>query len=350
MKLSDVVIDDRDFDRPLDEWVREISDLYDNWFGSVNNIAFDLRHALLPREEWTMPALGISSDGVREDTDQPKIWFPWFGPAELGSIWPIYRKPRIFQEIPVTIEVILKSFDQIVIERVVSVATDHVLEHQHDSEIRCAYLLIKHPDGTTTRPNIPLVFRGRNELLNSNHPFNVLPVIEHRLSEYCNTKVSEHGNKYAERSLYECQSVRDMLEYQEFYDFNQLVDRSILLGYLCAKAETELEIKHKALASIKASEASSRGGKQTAGKNKDKADKAWRLEAAPCVKKIYQEDSSRSYSAIIDLLSTRLKDNDALPHGEKTLNNFVRNMRRTGQIGPRIPKSKLARTHRIAKK
>jgi hypothetical protein len=369
MRISDVIINDRDVDRALREWVRAMSDIYDNRFGTVGGIVFDFRHELLAKTEWAMPKLGISFSVVRDDPDQPKIWFPWFGPAEIGSIWPTSPKSRFFpatgsadsnhnEELktpPLRIETILGDGDRIIIDRVVSTTTDHILEHQHDSEVRCAYLLIQHQDGTATRPTIPITFRGRYALLDTKYPLNVLWEIEQRITDYFqeeNSKIKtklKGQNSYAERALFQLKEVRAMLGSSEFYNPIDFVDRALFLGYLWAKAETEVEVKPKAIARIKASKASSEAAKVVAAENSDKADKAWRTGAAECVKTIYQEDSSRTNAEIINLLSTRQSDNEKLPHGEKTLKEFVRSLRESGQIGPKIPKPKPARIRKIAK-
>jgi hypothetical protein len=188
MKLSDVIIDDRDLDLPLDEWVREISNLYDSRCGTVGGIIIDLRDDRLLKNEWAMPSFALSPFAVHDDPDQPKLWFPWFGPAEVGSIWPVSRKSRIvstaenaglehsekLSKTPLRIDTILREEDKISIEGVITRTTDHHLEHQHDCEMRCAYLLIQRRDGTTIRPTIPLTFRGQTELLNADHPMGVL--------------------------------------------------------------------------------------------------------------------------------------------------------------------------------
>jgi hypothetical protein len=249
----------------------------------------------------------------------------------------------------------LKQGDQIIIDEVVSRTTDHILEHQHDCEIRCAYLVIRHHDGTQTRPSVPLTFRGRNELLNANHPLNVLSQIEHRIKEYFGREEYKIGNRpiaqnmYAKRAFLKLTEVMEMLEVSELFNTSAIVDQAIFLGYLWAKSETEGEIKPKALARIKASKTSSDSAKILAAQNSDKANKGWRIEAAEFVKTIYQEDRSRSNNTIIQLLSTRQAHNEKLPYGEKTLKVFIKSMRESGQIGQKIPKTKPPRTGKIAK-
>jgi hypothetical protein len=182
-----------------------------------------------------MPRFGLSHAIVRDDPDQPKLWFPWFGPAEIGSIWPTGQKSQIVpaeaaglsrseerMASSFRIENILGVGDQVLIENVVSGTTDYTLDHPHDSEIRSAYLLIKHRNRTTTRPAIPLTFRGRNELLNANYQTNVLFTIEHRIDEYLKKDTSKKDtsrtetkfntpNTYAKRVLLELKEIQDML-------------------------------------------------------------------------------------------------------------------------------------------
>ena len=149
-----------------------------------------------------MPNFAVSPFVVHDNPDQPKLWFPWFGPAEIGSIWPTSRKPRIVSatgsvdanhfwegdNLLLTIETVLAEVDTITIDKVVSGMTKHRLEHQHDCEVRYAYLLIQRPDGTVIRPPVPLTFRGRNELLNADYPRNVLLEIEHRITKFLREK------------------------------------------------------------------------------------------------------------------------------------------------------------------
>jgi hypothetical protein len=52
MRLAEVRIGVRDVDPAHRKWVRAMSDFYENRFGKVGGIVFDLRHELLSKTEW----------------------------------------------------------------------------------------------------------------------------------------------------------------------------------------------------------------------------------------------------------------------------------------------------------
>ena len=354
MRLADVIIDDRDVDQALSDWVREISDVYVNRSGTVGGIVFDLRHELLPKNEWTMPNFAVSPSVVRDDPDQPKLWFPWFGPAEVGSSWPTSRKSRIvstaeFGELDhdeelntpsPKIEIILRDGDKIFIEKVVLQTTDHVLEHQHDCEIRCAYLVIQRHDGTTIRPTIPLTFRGRNALLNANYPMNVLSRLELRINEYFEKENSIMGNKptvknsYATRALLELREIRAMLENSIFYNAFNFVDQALFLGYLWAKAETEANLKPLAIAGVEAKRGRKKGGIASVKVRRKKAEEGWIAIAKNKAKAIRVANPRYSQDKVaVDIAA--LWTSKIEPPGHPRLKQLVSEMERSGELPKR---------------
>jgi hypothetical protein len=354
MRLADVIIDSRDVNRDLSEWVREISDMYGNRCGTVGGIIFDLRHELLPKNEWTMPNFAVSPFVVRDDPDQPKLWFPWFGPAEIGSAWPTSRKSRIVSttESPelnhneelntpsLRIDNILRDGDKIAIEKVVPRMTNHVFEHQHDSEMRCAYLLIQRHDGTTIRPTIPLTFRGQNALLNANYPMNVLSRIDLRINEYFkkeNSRIETKlgvKNTYATRALLELNEIRAMLENSVFYNAFDFVDQALFLGYLWAKAETEANLKPLAIAGVEATKGRKKGGIASVKTRRKKAEEGWIAIAKKMAMAIRVENPHFSQVKVAGEISFGWKDEIHHP-GHSRLKQLVSQMERSGELPKR---------------
>jgi hypothetical protein len=293
--------------------------------GVVDGVEIDLRHELLDPKEWGTTTIGNSYLSFRE-TIGLLIWFPWFGSYDEESIVTMLFGSEKADEIKMQSRLeyarfllsrrkpdcFVESGDKIYIYRVIKSGFESQFDHLHDIQHRFAFLRIKKPNSKPISVKAPLEFIGHTAMGPANGKnyfskivnricdrFGVNNIHEIEIPEECNS-YRESAVIYAgslARSTKDLRKLADEFPSKESRDAEQtmhLINTSVLLGYLWAKAESEKSMKPFAIEGLRSKEKKAIAGKISGATRRAEAEQGWRPHALELAQKIQAKGQNLS--------------------------------------------------------
>jgi hypothetical protein len=336
--------------------------------GTVDGVEIDLRHELLDPREWGTSLIG-DSFSKRRSPREPFVWFPWFGKFDKELI----RKEIIEDEIKHgreqpseefldswvrdhTPECFVYRGDKIVIDNIERIQIGDYFDHPHDSEIRYARLRIIRAKGRSQKITKPLMFVGNTSLFAPRAGRDFFYKIAHRICRHFKIKSlgemdkikEEHSYAYGALSRaqflqYLTKDIRKLaddflsrsVEHNTAFSTCTLIDSAVVVGYLWAKAESELGLKPLAEASLRSKAGGSLGGNKSGEARRNKRAKTWEPHARELANAIRKEQPSFSQDRVAGEIVARWKEASFDPPGHKTLKSLLSQMERNGHLPAR---------------
>lgn len=333
-------------------------------YGTIDGVTFDLRHDELDPSQWGMSI--IASEGkYREKWDgQPFIWFPWYGVFDkdalkkelLESVPPPKNQRQLERKIKeYTPEIFVFAGDKIAIDRVEVLQLDDPFKHQHDAEVRLAFLKVTRSDGRTTRLKTPIRLLGHTafQLRGSHH--NILGKITARILEHCGIsslddpkarEIVDEGDGFAGAALLYLLMVvernKDALALADGFDFDNpqyneafatkmTIEDALRVGYYWANAEAQLKMEPLARSGLEVLRGAQKAGIESGNRRRAKAEKTWKAHALELAQQARKDDPSLSQHRLADEITFKWRL-DTPPPGHTTLTNFISTLEKTGTL------------------
>lgn len=345
--------------------LREISHITRH--GTVDGITFDLRHDELDPRQWGMSIIADEGKHRMRWGGQPFIWFPWYGvfdkvalKKELIEGAPLsMSKRRIEQELKEnTPEIIVVAGDKIVIDRVEVLRLDRPFKHQHDAEVRLAFLKVIRSDRQIARLKTPIRLLGHTafQLRGSQH--NVLGKITARIFEHYGISslddpkvrcIVDDDRSFAGSTLVHLLILvkrnKHKLSLANTFDFEHpqyndasevrmTIEEALLVGYYWANAEAQLRMEPLARSGLEVLRGAQKAGIESGNRRRAKAEKTWKAHALELAKQARKDDPTLSQHRLADEITFKWRL-DIPPPGHTTLTNFISELEKANTLPPR---------------
>ena len=343
----------RDRDPPRDQHLELICGV--ERVGVVDGVGFDLRHPKLDRVDWVAESLGRAERDRRRRPGRPFLWFPWYGPyaeeipkreASRSPGWRKFsdaRKRAIELEFTPETEVRAGEIVSLSQSELIDPADYRMRDVLQDDFVRLAALQIKKADGTVEIVGTPLrFFRRLASSRSTDDPRSIVDRIDAIVNDAENgddvvrlaadaretTSIvnsiyrdvgevlgaaGERGRRLADRHL------------------GELVNMSIRLGRLLARADAATTIEPLAERHARSKQGAAKGGKT-------RSERPWKAIARPMIAEARREHPEYSPSDIASDVSAGWKEEVPSAPGHKTLMKFVYELERAGEIPRRAGK------------
>lgn len=348
--------------------LREISHI--TRYGTVDGVTFDLRHDELDPRQWGMSIIANEGKYREKWDDQPFIWFPWYGYFSkdvLQKQWidgaPVsMSKRRLTRELKEnTPEIIVVAGDKIVIDRVEVLRFDRPFRHQHDAEVRLAFLKVIRSDRRTAKLKTPIRLLGRTafQLRGSQH--NILGKITARIFEHYGVSsfvdpkvlsvVNDDRSLAGNTLVHLCILVernKDMLSLVNSFDFDHpqykdassilaTIQEALLVGYYWANAEAQLRMEPLARSGLEVLRGAQKAGIESGNRRRAKAEMTWKTHALELAQQARKDDPTLSQHRLADEITFKWRL-DIPPPGHTTLTNFISELEKANTL-PRRARS-----------
>ena len=329
--------------------------------GVVEGVEFDLRHKELDPRHWGMFLIGdkyLRSDG------QPFIWFPWYGVFDKEAV----RRSIVSEEDGppseaavrrmlkyLTPEVFAYSGDKITIDHVRVVHTGDPFSHQHDFELRLAFLKIIRKNGRMAQVKTPIRLLGHTSLLLRGNSRNIIEKLTARI--FAHHKIESLTDPLVDsilekEELFESASLTllfhlhfrnretfaraDKLDLHDpqnrtAYETRLSIEQAMRLGYYWANAEAELGMKHFALAGLGTLHGAKKAGIQSGKSRQLKAQRTWKAHALELILQQRQQNPGLSQHRLADEIIFSWKLATPAP-GHTTLTSYISSLEKEGII------------------
>lgn len=354
---------------PGDEtsWLRTVS--YPLWrlfrvtrFEVIDGVTIDLRHPLIDPWRWRTEVLW--TDPMWGWSNGPRVWFPWFGPCdEIGIGADLLRQDASSQD---DFEEQLTRFlptacaaqgCRIEVQDVKASVVGGDFDHEHDREVRDAYLQIQSPGGGVVRLIEPIRFVGATAFAMEHQWRGVtLDKVAARICDELNLPALEAFEliveqvSSAELSFLEAKWLTRDLEARladlpAWYEASSrnvsqedligLVNLAISLGYHWAQAEDEVKLVPLAATALASARGAELGGVRSGQSRRRKAQATWHPHALELAQQSRRENPSGSQDMVVaDIQSAWKLESPSCP-GSKTLKIFVSAKERSAELPAR---------------
>jgi hypothetical protein len=348
-------------------------------YGTVEGVAFDLRHERLDPKEWLMKPIGIvpKSRPFRFER-QPFLWFAWYGPFRDTDVERAieheiqFLKEKHPNDPPPSAEslrhtytpdLIIDAGDKIEIDRVDTEGETTGLHHEHDVQRRLAYVKIVKPSGATHLLVEPIVFTGASATWTGGYT-KMLPKISRRLCTHFeigslfDPRVNEIVNRGAQADAEAAQGHRiDGVLRHDAADAEAallhaavlartdldalltqyarrsadekdrmlvkariiyMIDEACLVGYRWGRAEADLRMKPLAEGGHRSRAGAPIGGRISGESRRQRAEQTWKPLAFRLAKEIRERNPTLSNESLIGAMKNHREGGKKLP-GEDTL-------------------------------
>jgi hypothetical protein len=367
-------------------------------YGTVEGVAFDLRHERLDPKEWLMEPIGFSalSRPFRRE-GQPFLWFPWHGAfrdedverAAEGEIRflkekdPNYPVPS-FESLrhAYTPDEIIEAGDRVEIDRVDIEGELSGLHHEHDVQRRLAYIKIIKLAGSTHSLKEPIVFTGAFATWTGGYA-KILQKISRRLCAHFGIEslddpgvaqlakrgaladaVAAQGHAFdrslrpdaadAEVALLHAAVLANsdldglLRQYARRTADREgrilvkariryMIDEACLVGYRWARAEADLRMKPLAESGLRSRAAAPKGGRESGTSRRKKAEVTWQPRAL----KWAQEERSANPTASKEDVIGAMRNHET-KIGDRRLMDFLREKEASGELPAKQKKTRSA--------
>jgi hypothetical protein len=362
-------------------------------YGTVEGVAFDLRHQKLDLNEWLMPPIGIIPiSRPSRFKRQPFLWFPWFGPFRDTDVERTieheiqFLKEKHPKDSPPSVEslrhtytpdAMIEAGDKIEIDRVVIEGETTGLHHEHDVQGRLAYIRIVKPSGATHLLEEPIVFTGASATWTGGYN-KILQKINRRLCAYFgiesihDPKINEiaksgiladaeaaqghrvdgilrrdaadadaallHAAILARTNLdallrHYARRTADRIDRKLAKEsIRYMIDEACLVGYRWGRAEADMRMKPLAMAAHRSRAGARKGGRISVATRRQNAAQTWKPVALKLAKEIREKNPRLSNTRLVARMMDR--EGDELP-GVDTLEDYVSDLIQLGQLPPK---------------
>ena len=145
---------------------------------------------------------------LRRRRDTPFLWFPWFGNFDKESVRAElltdkkveFRQGKVPESLlrEYTPEHFVNAGDKLIVERLERQMIDGPFSHEHDHEVRLAFLCIIRANGKRERVKTPLMFTGATSLFVRMHKKEWFDKITRRICEHFNLGSFDEIKSFAE--------------------------------------------------------------------------------------------------------------------------------------------------------
>ena len=341
----------RDRDPPRDRHLELICRV--ERVGVVEGVGFDLRHPKLDPVDWVAESLGRAERDRRRYPGRPFLWFPWYGPysAEIQKR-EAGRSPgwRRFSEAKKrAIELEFTPEKEVRAGEIVSLSQSELMNPAdykmrdvlQDDSVRLATLQIKRADGTVEIVETPLrVFRRFASLRSTDDPSSIVDRIAEIINNADNggdiVRIAAEAQDITSIIDSICRDVGEILrtagergQYLADRDLGELVNISIRLGRLLARADAATTIEPLAERHARSKQGAIKGGLKS---GQTRRQRLWRAIAKDMILEIRQKHPEYSQSDIASDVSAGWKEVEPRAPRHKRLQTFVSDLERAGEI------------------
>ncbi len=321
--------------------------------GVVEGVGFDLRHPKLDPVDWFAESLGRAERDRRRYPGRPFLWFPWYGPYSAekqkceASRSPGWRKFSEAKKCAIELEFTPEA--EVRAGEIVSLSQSELRNpsdyNMHDvlkdDSVRLATLEIKRADGGVDIVETPLRFLRRVASSRSDdNPSAIVnqidTIINNADNGYDILRLAAEARELTSIINYICRDVGEMLgtagergQYPADRDLGELVNISIRLGRLLAKADAATTIEPLAERHARSKQGAIEGGRKS-GQTRRNA--PWRVIAKDMIVKLRQQHPEYSQSIIASRVSDDWKEEEPRAPDHRTLQTFVSFLEHAGDI------------------
>jgi hypothetical protein len=232
-------------------------------------------------------------------------------------------------------------------------------DHEHDAEVRLAYLRLLHPDGRSQQFEQPLRFRGTTAFGTNPHGEGI--TLEKVIARVCgqlgvpsvdSLDLIIQNPEPVEWAFLEAQRLDRALEHwnplfpepweaaddaPSKEDLISLIDRAVSLGYRCAQAETAQRLRPFALSGLASARGAASAGHKSGEVRRRKAEETWHPQALELARRSRQMNPLASQDSVVADIQARWKTEVPPCPGTKTLKGFVSAKEWSGDLPRRSP-------------
>lgn len=336
--------------------------------GIVDGVEFDLRHDELDPRQWGMSIVADEGKYRVMGDGQPFIWFPWYGVFDkdalkkelIEGVSPPTSKRQLARELKeFTPEIFVFAGDKITIDHVEILQLDDPFKHQHDAEVRLAFLKVVHSDGRTVKLKTPIRLLGHTAFQLRGSHSNILGKITARIFEHHGIgslddpkvrSIVDDGGSFAGAALLYLWMIVDRNkealslvngfdfdnpEYKDAFATHLTIEDAMLVGYYWANAEAQLKMEPLARSGLEVLRGAQKAGIESGNRRRAKAEKTWKAHALELAQQARKNDPSLSQHRLADEITFKWRL-DTLPPGHTTLTNFISDLEKADKLPRRM--------------